>query len=619
MAITGLAAADGEPPSTSRYVLPLPSSKLQSITAPPGGKKPGTIAAYLALVEGRRGFIPLLWLLMQLRYAPVWIFPLLTGAAIDRLAHAPTAATAVHALAWILPATAALCLINIFSTIASVRMLSAQRRSLSAGLRRSLMARLHRLTFSFHDQARAGELANKFLLDVGRLEGLQHYLSEFVLMQSSTALLMLALVGWKDPALFAVIALAAPINIALARVMWLRMKRENEEFRIAESGFVSLLHEALNGLRMTRIHAVEDWTEQRVGSSAGRVAEVGVRVDTLTAVFASSSWTLSQFINMTVFGLGVWRCAHGEISIGDLGVFMAYYAMIYSSVAALVNGMPTVAQASDAITSLAELYRDDNEERNAGKPALPAMNGEIELAGVGFRYEKSDHHSLQGLDLRVPAGTSLALVGASGSGKSTIASLILGLYEPQAGTVAIDGHDLATIDRRSLRKHVGVVSQDVVLFHDTVLGNIAWGDRKPDEARARAAATRANALGFIEKLPAGFATMLGDRGTGLSGGQRQRLAIARALYRDPKLLILDEATSALDPESERLVQAALDELMKGRTTLIIAHRLSTVRSADRIAVIDQGRVCEIGTYAELIAKQGAFWRLAQGQLPTVAG
>ncbi len=218
------------------------------------------------------------------------------------------------------------------------------------------------------------------------------------------------------------------------------------------------------------------------------------------------------------------------------------------------------------------------------------------------------------VDLDIPQGTSLALVGPSGSGKSTIASLVLGLYEPQHGAVLIDGHDLRAVDRRSIRRHVGVVSQDVVLFRDTIAGNIAWGDPKPDAARVREAARRANAEPFITAMANGYDTVLGDRGLGLSGGQRQRLAIARALYRDPKLLILDEATSALDPESERLVQLALDELMKGRTTLIIAHRLSTVRGANRIVVLEEGQVSETGTFAELMERRRAFFKLANGQL-----
>jgi len=205
-------------------------------------------------------------------------------------------------------------------------------------------------------------------------------------------------------------------------------------------------------------------------------------------------------------------------------------------------------------------------------------------------------------------------VGSSGSGKSTLASVILGFYPPTSGQALIDGHDLQAIDRRSIRRHVGVVSQDVMLFHDTIIGNIAWGDPAPDPARAQRAAEQANAHDFIAVLPDGYQHVLGDRGAGLSGGQRQRLAIARALYRDPKLLILDEATSALDPESERVVQQALDVLMRGRTTIIIAHRLSTVRNANRIVVLDAGTVRESGSFAELMERRGAFYQLANGQL-----
>jgi ATP-binding cassette subfamily B protein len=476
------------------------------------------------------------------------------------------------------------------------------------------MARIHRLTFSFHDRAHAGGLANKFLLDVGRIENLQNYLTENVLLYGTTAVLVLVIIGFKDPVLLAVIAAVAPANLLLARLLWSRIKRRSEEFRLAESGFVAFLSEALNGVRLTRAHAVEAYTEQRLGSMAGKVAEKGVRVDTIGAFFNSAAWAIGQLLNISVFGLAVWRCSRGSISVGDVGISMAYYGMVYGAIAGVINGLPTVAQAHDALTSLAELCRSENEERNEGKPALATVRGDVDLDGLVFSYAAGGPHSLDGVDLHVPAGTSLALVGHSGSGKSTIASLILGLYEPERGTVRIDGRDLATIDRRSMRKHVGVVSQEVVLFHDSVLGNIAWGDPKPDAERAKRAAERANAAEFIAALPQGYATVLGDRGLGLSGGQRQRLAIARALYRDPRLLILDEATSALDPESERLVQRALDELMKGRTTIIIAHRLSTVRNADRIAVLERGRVAEVGTFAELMERDGAFRRLAQGQL-----
>jgi ATP-binding cassette subfamily B protein len=411
-----------------------------------------------------------------------------------------------------------------------------------------------------------------------------------------------------------VLALVVPANLITAHLLWPPMRRRSEEFRIAESGFVNQLNEALHSVRLSRAHAVEAYSEQRLDSAARKVATTGVRVDVTHAFFGSTGWAVSSLLNMVVIGVGAWLCVTDEISYGALFVFWSYYGIISGAMSGIIYGMPTIAAASDGLQSLSELYDSESEEVNSGKPALPAISGDVRLSDVRFRYANSQRHSLVGIDLHIPPGTSLALVGPSGSGKSTIASMILGFYQPESGVVTVDGHDLTAVDRRSIRKHIGVVTQDVVLFQDSIAGNIAWGDPQPHEQRIIDAAKRANADEFISQLPNGYQTVLGDRGHGLSGGQRQRLAIARALYRDPKLLILDEATSALDPESERLVQQALEVLMQGRSTLIIAHRLSTVRNADRIAVIAEGKVAETGTYDELMANRGAFYQLAYGQL-----
>jgi ATP-binding cassette subfamily B protein len=606
--------AEDEPPSAQAHTYDVPSSKLQKITR--GERKPGMIAAYLSLVHHKHRLIPAVWILGLTQFAPVWIFPILTAYAVDLLKVDATRMTAVAALKWILPAVCALVLINILVALWRNYLLSVQRRSLTAGLRRALMRQLYRLTFAFHDKARAGELQNKFLYDLGRIEHMQGYLAEHILMQGTSivAMLVVICVYVQDPVLLAIIISVAPINALLVTALWKKMRMRSEESRKAENNFVAFLHEAIHGLRLTRAHAIEDRIGNRLGAIAGNVADVGVKADAVNALFGSLSWALSQTLNMAVFGVGVWRCARGSISIGDLLLFMSYYGMTYSSIAAIVGGFPIIIGAKDAINSLSELYHADQEERNDGKPALPSVRGDVLLKDVTFAYAGSENHSLCNLSLEIPAGQSLALVGHSGSGKSTVASMILGLYQPKSGTVLIDGHDLSAIDRRSVRRFVGVVSQEMVLFQDTVLGNIAWGDDKPDEARARAAAVAANAADFITKLPQGYHTLLGDKGIGLSGGQRQRVAIARAIYRDPKLLILDEATSALDPESERQVQAALEVLMKGRTTIIIAHRLSTVRCADRIAVLEGGQLAELGKFDELMEKKEAFYRMAHGQL-----
>ena len=606
--------ADHRSPLRSAASIEQVSERLASITTVEAGSRRNPLAAYLHLVQNKRFLVPAVWVLISLRNSPVWIFPLLIGHVFDLLSDPQRRAMVMGDLWWVMTVSFLLCVMNVITCVGERRLRSVQGRALAAALRRSLVRRLHKLTFAFHDRAQAGILQNKFLLDIGRLEAMQNYLAECILMQGTTIIVTLVIVAQYNPWFLLVLGLIVPANLLTAHLLWPPMRRRSEEFRVAESGFVASLTEALHGVRVTRAHAVEDYAEKRLESAARKVATSGVRVDVTHAFFGSTGWAVGSLLNMAVIGVGAWLCVRDEISYGALFIFWSYYGIISGAVSSIIYGMPTVAGASDALQSLSELYDSESEERNDGKPALAAVKGEVRLNHVHFRYAGSQRHSLAGVDLHIPVGTSLALVGPSGSGKSTVASMILGFYDPEQGSVNIDGNDLKDIDRRTVRRHVGVVSQDVVLFHDTVAGNIAWGDANPDPKRIEEAAVRANADAFIRELPNGYQTLLGDRGMGLSGGQRQRLAIARALYRDPKLLILDEATSALDPESERLVQQALEVLMQGRSTLIIAHRLSTVRNAHRIAVLDEGRVAETGTYDELMTRQGAFYRLASGQL-----
>lgn len=612
----------------ARYAPPVPSARIQSVTSPTAaGKPPSTVVAYWRLQTGRVSDWVAIWALQNVRYLPVYAIPLITGWLIDRIDPSDPQKV-LGPLPLALAVTMALCAGNVAGTTAARVKLSRINRTLTAGLRRSLIRRINRLEFAFHDRTQQGALQNKFTLDMGRLEGFQNFLAEGILMYGTSTVIIIGLAAWTNTLLLIVIAATVPLNLFVARVLWRKIKNSNENFRKAESAFMANLNETLTGMRISRAHATEDFSEERLSLAAGMVAKAGMRLDFINTLFGSGAWAVSTFLTMVVLGLGVWLAVSPDhvvtilghaitihrITIGELTVLMSYYGIVAGAVGNILGSLPSMAAADDAIQSLTQLYLEEDEEANTGKIVVESVRGEIQLQGLRFRYPTAERHSLDGLELSIPAGSSLALVGPSGSGKSTIAALVLGFYQPQEGAVLIDGRDLRTLDRRSLRKHVGVVSQDVVLFQDSILGNIAWGDRKPDRDKAIAAAKRANAWEFIVRFPAGIDHSLGDRGGGLSGGQRQRLAIARALYRDPKLLILDEATSALDPESERLVQQALDELMRGRTTLIIAHRLSTVRGADRIAVIKDGKVAEAGTYDELIAIDGEFRRLAQGQL-----
>ncbi len=609
------------------------SARLQAVigSGADRARRWSTLRAYFRLQPGAWWEWAVIWALQNVRYCPVYVLPLMTAYLIDHATGKAGVATfdLAGALSWVLLATLGLCVLTVASNTVGRIMLSRISRNLTASMRTALMRRVNKLDFAFHDSSELGYLQNKFTLDMTRLEGFESFIADALLMYGTVVIIMLGVVLHTNPLLFLVLAVAVPLNLLMVRLFWDRITALNAEYREAESSFLSRLNEALNGIRLTRAHSAERFIEDRVSSAAGKVARKAIRLDLMSNLFGSGSWAIGTFLNMCVIGLGVWLMASqghqitvlghqftfAPLTIGEFTILISYYATISGALGAILGSLPQVAAASDAISSLGQIYADENDGQSArGRTRIRTLRGEVTFERVTFDYANAGRHCLAGIDLTLPAGAAVALVGPSGGGKSTIASLILGFYAPTSGRVLIDGQDLATLDQRSFRRHVGVVNQDVVLFQDTVMANIAWGDRRPDLRRVRQAAERANAMEFIDKLSDGLDHVLGDRGAGLSGGQRQRLAIARALYRDPRLLILDEATSALDLESERLVQQALEEVKKDRTTLIIAHRLSTVRKADRIIVIKDGKAVESGTYDELMARDGEFRQLVQGQL-----
>jgi ATP-binding cassette, subfamily B, bacterial MsbA len=296
--------------------------------------------------------------------------------------------------------------------------------------------------------------------------------------------------------------------------------------------------------------------------------------------------------------------------------FIALFSQVLSPLKVLSNVLARMQKAQAAFERLEELMAIQSEVQEVAQPqALPRFERELRFEGVWFRYEDQD--VLQDVSFTLPQGKTLALVGPSGAGKSTLADLVPRFYDPYRGRILIDGVDLKELSLRDLRGQIGIVSQEAILFHDTVLANIAYGDPQPDRAAVEAAARMAYAHEFITQLPQDYDAMIGERGTMLSGGQRQRLSIARAIYRSPALLILDEATSNLDTQSEKLVQEALERLMRDRTSLVIAHRLSTIREADLILVLDQGRVIEQGDHESLLSQAGLyqvlFENLVKGQ------
>ena len=488
-------------------------------------------------------------------------------------------------------------------------MTSCIHRQLEQRLRGAIARRLQQLSISFHDEAETGRLQSKILRDVDVTAGSAHWIPTAVFMALMTLVFSITTTLIREPQMMLFFLVIVPVAIVLQRGFRKPMKKRSHEYRHGFEAMSAKVTEMVQMIPVTRAHAVERTELDNVDEHLATVRRSGIRLDMIIAFFGGTVWISMTAIRVVCLAFTGYLYYKGRIPIGDILLYTAFFDMMRGAVDGLLHIMPAFTSAAESIRSIGEVLECPDIEANEGKKHVYHVQGRLTFEKVDFSYPSADRPAVSEFSTDIEPGQCVAFVGESGSGKSTLMNLTIGFRRPTGGRILLDGVDMEELDLRTYRQFLAVVPQQTVLLSGTVRENILYGLEGITEARLQDIIEAANVAEFVAQLPEGLDTQIGESGAKLSGGQRQRIAIARALIRDPKIIILDEATSALDVISEALVQQAIDRLVANRTTLIVAHRLSTVRKADRIVVMKDARCIESGPPQELLATGGEFHKL----------
>ena len=488
-------------------------------------------------------------------------------------------------------------------------------------MREDLFDAYVRQSFAFFDRNRSGDLMSRLVSDLFDISAAAPHGPEFLLIGVVEIAGSFVILSTINAPLTAVLALIACLLVAYNVWANVRMRAVYTENRVRISGVNSRLEDALGGMRVVKGFAAEDAEGEKFRASNDAYLDSKTRMYRAMGRYQAAIAVMMGALNTVVVVLGGWLIARGQMEAADLATYALYISLFTAPITQILDFTETFQKAIAGFRRFCEVLDEQPEilDRPDARP-LRVSEGAIRYDNVHFTYPdardsqgEKDDEVINGLTLDIRSGETIALVGPSGGGKSTTCALLPRFYDVDSGSITIDGQDVRDVTQRSLREAIGLVQQDVYLFDGTIAENIAYGCPDATAAEIRLAARRANIADFVESLPDGYETQVGERGSHLSGGQKQRIAIARVFLKNPPILIFDEATSALDNESEQAVQESLEELSRGRTTLVIAHRLSTIRGAYEIATIEAGRVVERGTHEELLARGGTYARYFEMQ------
>ncbi len=541
---------------------------------------------------------------------PMWLLPLITADVINLVTNPPAN------ILWRLGLDGAIAfvilLLNVPFHTLYVKILSKANRNVEAGLRGAMVRKLQQLSISFHKDTQSGKIQSKVMRDVEVITDLASHIMNTILGTVINMLITLGVILSNNITVFVLFLFLIPASVILEKSFSKKMRNETKAFRKELENTSAEVYDMEELIPVTRAHSLENTEVKKLTHSITKIAERGYKSDSTYSFFGALCWALINFFQISCLIITAFMAFKGLISIGEISLYQTYFTTLSGNVMSIVYLLPALTRGADAIRSIGEILSAYDIEKNHGKPELQNLCGKYEFKDVSFNYDM-ETHVLNGLNLTVNEGETIALVGESGSGKSTIINLVVGFNLAESGELLIDGKSIKDFDLRSYRKNISVVPQNSILFSGTVLENITYGRNDYTDEEIAEAVKAARLEDVIARLPRGLQTSVGEHGAKLSGGQRQRIAIARAIIRNPRVIIFDEATSALDSVTEREIQAAIDNLTRDRTTFIVAHRLSTIKNADKIAVIKDGKCVEMGTYDELIAIKGEFYAFKEIQ------